>query len=153
MARSRKKNRGKRRPAVARPRPRARSIQRDFKPSITKPSLLNRIKRPKYYDLSEIEDRRRPLDSTPKLLNSRPAPTHYVEVRPKRTKPKYKFTYSHYLPRRYKLKFKTPDQTIVCRRRKARREVIFATGNQGKGSKQSTRKRNSNSYIICYHRS
>lgn len=46
--------------------------------------------------------------------------------------------------------FKTPKQAMVCKRRKSRREVMFALNRAGKGKKVSKyRKRNDNSNVRC----
>lgn len=66
-------------------------------------------------------------------------------------KPLYKFRYT-YMPWSDSFKFKSPNKTVTCWRRKIRRAVIFAKGLQGKGAKQKVRKTTPGSLIVCTHR-
>lgn len=50
---------------------------------------------------------------------------------------------------RERLSFQQPRGVLVCVRRKARREVLFAKRNTGRGSKSRVRRRNSFSHVRC----
>lgn len=108
--------------------------------------LLGRSKnhKPFNYELKTIEDRRtesaRRRPPRPKTLDSRPAKieTYQKRVAKKKTPLQHEG-----------LRFRNPEQTVVCWKRKIRRAVLFATRNTGKGSSQKFRKYNENSKISC----
>lgn len=54
-----------------------------------------------------------------------------------------------YQPLTAQIGFEAPQKVITCVRRKARREVIFASGRAGGGSRKPTSRRNSESKIRC----
>lgn len=127
----------------------ARPVQRDNFIS-QRNVLLDRSKKQKPFNfkLNTIEDRRtelnRRIPPPPKKLNSRPSK---IETYNKNlvAKPDYRFRYKS-TPG---LRFRNPDQTVICWKRKIRRAVLFATKNTGKGSANKFRKYNEYSKVSC----
>lgn len=92
-------------------------------------------------NLLDVEDRRsyhpQNIFRAPKQFSGHPVKPHVIKNQPK---------FKNQLP--FGLKFAVPENTVICVRRKQRREVIFAKNKSGGGSRRKPRK-NWNSKIGC----
>lgn len=127
----------------------ARRGGRKSRSRMTRPSAISRISRSLTLRLPRpvvlrprqlVEDRRHyhPLGParSPRVFSGHPVKPHVVRPSRGRSVPA-------------KVRFAEPRKTLVCVRRKERREVLFARGRTGKGSGFGRKRRNKQSEITC----
>lgn len=111
-------------------------VQRGYQKYHKRDSLLHR---------SHREDRRRERDIYQGYLLDDGRPAEYVDFGDER------FAGKHYSDGR--IAFKDPRKTVVCQKRKERREALFRANKVGKGKKVSKKRiRTEDSDIICRRR-
>lgn len=124
-------------------RTRAESIKRDFntlrsitKPNIALPSVSGLLKGTIKDSLLAVEDYRQKMldDVLPRTIDGRVAAIQTTKSGIKK-----------HIPVK---RFKDPKKTVVCIRRKNRRQVLFAKRLTGRGSR-SRKRYNDNSNISC----
>lgn len=90
-----------------------------------------------------IEDRRLFTPDRALLLTSGGKLATYQVHRPRVTVRSRKNVLPH------RIEFRDPRRTIVCRRRRKRREVLFAMKRTGKGARRRKRRYTPESQIVC----
>lgn len=124
---------------------RARPIKRDYiknKISKARESLLNRLNIELGKPYYEIEDNRR-INEIPRKVDARPAKVIVKSVKKGKLRPDFNRDAAY---------FTDPKKTIVCRRRKERKQVLFALKKTGRGSGGGKKRLNENSFIRCTRR-
>lgn len=131
-------------------------------PSVSAPSVSARrsplVASPSQTILQQIEDRRtfHPLGESRPARFSTGGPSR-ISVKDRAYNGRYKYADPHRISAnihlnsgtKAPLSFAAPDGTIVCIRRRTRKEVLFATRRAGRGGKQRKHRRNAYSGVRC----
>lgn len=127
------------------------SLLRPAAPSVSAPTFSQTI-------LQQIEDRRtfHPLGDSRPARFSTGGPSR-ISVKDRAYNGRYKYADPHRTSQNIHLNsgtkapvsFVAPDGTLVCIRRRTRKEVLFATRRAGRGGKQRRHRRNVYSGVRC----